>query len=113
MYDRAIHVVHRFSLIGAIPLNTKCIADRCSEDVSCPLLIRLLIGAFWFIRRIDVYCPKGHEFESRSSRHVHVGALMGKSFDRSCLWRFGVKLRHSTRAVSGAPLRDGGLEEAL
>ena len=29
------------------------------------------------------------------------------------LWRFGVKLRHSIRAASGAPLSSSGLEEAL
>ena len=33
----------------------------------------------------------------------YVGTL-GKSFTRSCLSRFGVKLRQSIRAVSGAPL---------
>src|SRR6218665_144892 len=42
------------------------------------------------------------------SRHV---VTLGKSFTRSCLWRFGVKLRHSFRAVLGAPL--SGLKEAL
>src|SRR6218665_2577856 len=30
----------------------------------------------------------------------------------ACLWHFSVKLRHSIRAVSGAPLSSGGLEEA-
>ena len=33
--------------------------------------------------------------------------------NNSCLWRFVVKLRHSIRAVSGAPLSSSGLEEAL
>jgi len=42
----------------------------------------------------------------------HVGTL-GKSLTRSCLWHFGVKLRHSIRAVSGAFLSSSGLEEAL
>ena len=32
---------------------------------------------------------------------------------RSCLWRFGVKLWQSIRAVSGARLSNSGLEEAL
>jgi len=41
-----------------------------------------------------------------------VGTL-GKSFTRSCLWRIGVKLQHSIRAVSGAPLSSSGLKEAL
>src|SRR6218665_114245 len=43
-------------------------------------------------------------FESRSSRQV---GTLDKSFTRSCLWRFGVKLRHGIRAVtalSGAPV---------
>ena len=31
-------------------------------------------------------------------------AAFGKSFTRSCLCRFGVKLQHSIHAVSGAPL---------
>jgi len=42
----------------------------------------------------------------------HVGTLR-KSVTRSCLWRSGVKLRHSIRAVSGAPLSSSGLEEML
>jgi len=36
---------------------------------------------------------------------------LGNSF--ICMWCFGVKLRHSTHAVSGAPLSSSGLEEAL
>jgi len=42
----------------------------------------------------------------------HVG-ILGKSFTRSCLWRFGVKPQHSICAVSGAPLSSSGLGEAL
>jgi len=38
---------------------------------------------------------------------------LGKSLTHSCLWRFGVKFRHSIRAVSGALLSNSGLEEAL
>jgi len=45
-----------------------------------------------------------------SSRQV--GAF-GKSFTRSCFWHFGMKLRHSIPAVSGAPLSSSRLEEAL
>jgi len=40
-------------------------------------------------------------FESRSSRHV---GTFGKSLTRNCLWRFGVKLWHSIRTLSGALL---------
>ena len=49
---------------------------------------------------------KDRGFDSRSSRHVET---LGKSFARSCLWRFGVKLRRSALAVSVAPLSGGGL----
>jgi len=53
---------------------------------------------------------EGCGFKSHSSHHV---GTLSKSFTRSCLWRFGVKLRHSIRAVSGVPLSNSGLEEAL
>ena len=47
-----------------------------------------------------------------ASEHFYVAQFdqgpvyVGKSFIRSCLWRFGVKRRQSSliRAVSGAPL---------
>ena len=69
-------------------------------------------GAWWRIGWFVAFGPKGRGFESRSSRHV---GILGKSITRCCLWRFGVKLRHSRpiRAVSGALLISGGLEEAL
>src|SRR6218665_2237094 len=54
-----------------------------------------------------MFCHNKSGFESRSS--CHVGTL-GKSFTRSCLWRFGVKLRHSIRAVSGVPLSNRNLK---
>ena len=62
---------------------------------------------WWHIGGFDVFRPKDREFESRSSRHVRI---LNKSFTRSCLWRLGVKLRHSIRAVSGAPLSSSLLE---
>lgn len=43
----------------------------------------------------------------------HHEGTFDKYFTRRCLWRFGVKLRHSILAVSGTPLSLGGLEEAL
>src|SRR6218665_78018 len=43
----------------------------------------------------------------------HVGTLTRKSLTCSCLWRFGVNLRHSICAVLGALLSSSGLEEAL
>ena len=72
----------------------------------------LFVGRVWRIGRVDAFRPKGHGFDSRSSRHV---STLGKSFIYSYLWRFGVKFRHSIRAVSEAPLssRPSGLEEAL
>ena len=57
-----------------------------------------------FVRRVV------GKFESRSNRPV---GTLGKFFTRSCLGRFGVKLRLSIRAVSGAPLSSSGLEKAL
>src|SRR6218665_1870823 len=66
--------------------------------------------AWWLIGRFDTFRPNGCGFESRSSRHV---GTLGKSFTRSCLWRFSLKLRHSIRAVSVASLSSSGLEEAL
>jgi len=59
------------------------------------------------ISRVNAFRPKGYGFDSRSSRHVRA---LGKSFTHSCLWRSGVKFRHSIRAVSGAPLSGGGLK---
>jgi len=66
------------------------------------MLIYLNIyGAWWaggsFIEFV-AFRPKRHGFKSRSSRHV---GTLGKSFTRSS---FGVKLLHSIRDVSGAPL---------
>jgi len=67
-------------------------------------------GAWWLIGRFGAFHSKGRRFESRFN--CHLGTL-GKSFTRRCLWRFGVKFRHSIRAVTGAPLSSSGLEEAL
>ena len=69
--------------------------------------------AWWLIGRVNAYCPNGLGFDSPSSRHV---GTLGKSFARSCLWRFGMKLQHSIRAMSGTPLStvsSSGLEEVL
>ena len=65
---------------------------------------------WWHTGWVDTFQPEGHGFESRSSRHV---GTMGKSLTRSRLWCFSVKLRYSTRAVSGALLSSSELEEAL
>ena len=67
-------------------------------------------GTWWRNGWVDSFQPEGRGFDSRSSRHV---GTLGKSLTHSCLWCFGVKLRHSIRAVSGALLSRSGLEEAL
>ena len=53
-----------------------------------PIQNTIVSAAFWLVG------PKVRGFESRSSRHV---GTMGKSFTRSCLLRFGVKLQYSIR----------------
>ena len=68
------------------------------------------VGRWWLIGKVDAFRPKGHGFDTRTSRHV---GTMGRSFIHSCQRRFCVKFRHSIRSVSGAPLSSGGLEEAL
>src|SRR6218665_3941128 len=75
-------------------------------------IITINMVRVWRIGRDDAFRPKGHGFDSRSSRHV--GTLY-KFLTHSCLWRFGVKLRHSIRDASGAPLSRpiSGFEEAL
>jgi len=47
----------------------------------------------WLIGRFGAFRPKGRRVESLSSHHI---GTLGKSFTRRCLWRFGVKFRHST-----------------
>src|SRR6218665_1050226 len=80
------------------------------KENKIPQLQTLTYGAWWLSGRFDALPPEGRRFESHSSRHV---GTLGKSFTRSCLWRFGVKLRHSICAVPGMPLRSSGHEEAL
>src|SRR6218665_3119573 len=55
-------------------------------------LLKQHLGHVWRIGRVDAFRPKGHGFDSRSSHHV---VTLGKSFTHSCLWRFGMKFRHS------------------
>src|SRR6218665_1815028 len=78
------------------------------QELTVPLTIQGIYksGTWWLIGRTDAFRPKGRGLESRSSRNV---GTLGKSFTHRCLWRFGVKLRHSIRAVSLAPLRSSGL----
>src|SRR6218665_927675 len=71
----------------------------------CPIC-----GMWWCISSVKAFRPEGRGFKSRSTHHIET---LGKSLTRSCLWRFGVKLQHSIRAVSGVLLSSGGLEEVL
>ena len=73
-------------------------------------IMLLYCGAWWLIRIVDAYRPNGRGFDSRSSCYLWT---LGKLFARSCLWRFGVKLRHSICAVLGTPLSSSELENAL
>jgi len=61
---------------------------------------------WWLIGRFVAFRPKGRGFEYRFSCHVET---LGKSFTRSCLWRFSMKLRHSICALLAAPLSSSGL----
>jgi len=47
---------------------------------------------------------------SNSTLAATFGPWASPSLAVACTWRFGVKLRHSIRAVSGAPLSSSGLE---
>ena len=51
--------------------------------------------AWWLIGIFVAFLPESHEFESHSSRH---DGTLDRSFTRSCLCRFGVKLQ-AIRAV--------------
>ena len=79
---------------------------RLGEDLKNPAVGRG--GAL--VESVEAFRPEGRDFESHSSRHV---GTFGKSLTHSCLWRFGVKFRHSIRAVSGALLSSSRLEEAI
>jgi len=70
-----------------------------SSNDSRPKLTEIVIVIFKLLKR-----------HSKAKRRTPA---LGKSFTRSCMWSFGVKLPHSIRAVSGAPLSSSGLEEAL
>src|SRR6218665_2357893 len=59
---------------------------------------------WWRFGRVSTFRPKGHGLDSRSSRHV---GTLGKSLTQSCLWNFGMKFLHSSRAVS---VNTAGLE---
>ena len=41
------------------------------------IAVFVIAGRVWRTGRVDAFRPKGHRFESRSSRHV---VILGKSF---------------------------------
>src|SRR6218665_680419 len=100
-----IHSGHFYSAPSS-PLLLRGAPDYSTDTVSNDNQM----GRVWCTGRVDAFPLKGHGFDSRSS--CQVGTL-GKSFTRSCLWCFRVKLRHSIRAVSGEPRSSSGLEETL
>ena len=65
--------------------------NKCHSSVKC--------GTWWRIGRVEAFRLEGHGFESRSSHHIEI---LGKSFTRSCLWRFSVKLHHSPCCCVGS-----------
>ena len=65
-----------------------------------PLGIVLPICRTWSLGgKFGALSPEGRRFESHASRHV---GTLGKFFTLSCLFRFGMKLRHSNDAVVGS-----------
>src|SRR6218665_1090046 len=85
---------------------------RCRESF-CHLagaINTLFLWPWWRIGRVEAFRPEGRGFESSSSRGI---GTLGKFLTHSCLWRFGVKLRHSIPSVSGALHSSSGLERAL
>ena len=82
--------------------------EHLREQLASEWTIRMQVkvGRVWRIGRVGAFRPKGHGFDSCSSRYV---GTLGKSFTHSCLWHFGVKFRHRIRVVSGALLSSSGL----
>ena len=106
----AFYCIHRYTSYGQFKRVPLCSYCYISWERLQVVTLKVKVGRVWRIGRVDAFRPRGHGFDSRSSRHV---GTLGKSFTHSCLWRFGVKFRHSIRAVSGAPLSNSGFEEAL
>jgi len=89
-YWQAFCIVNH-DITAAVQTPTK--SESCFQISATPVPIRPSeytdCWAWWHIARFDTYRPKSRGFESR-----HAGTL-DKSFTRSCMWRFAVKLRHS------------------
>ena len=108
---------HAFLLHGLFEFLGMYVDGNCSYyssfSVSKSCLIYYYVynrGTWWRIVRVEAFRPEGRGLESRSSRYE---GTLGKSITHSCLWRFGVKLRHSIRSVSGALLGSSGLKRRL
>src|SRR6218665_3820719 len=122
MFILSIYIKQRDMLAGCVlflMVSVKCVClehhspiqSLCTEFYPSAAVAQCHIQwACWLIGRFGAFRPMDRRLKSRSSRHVET---LGKSFTRSCLWRLGVKFRHSIRAVSEAPLSRSGLEEAL
>src|SRR6218665_3870889 len=80
------------------------------QKTTSSLKLKHITGTWWRIVRVEAFQPEDCGFESRSSRHI---GTLRKSLTHSCLWRYGVKLRHSILALSGPLLGSTGIEEAL
>src|SRR6218665_3506162 len=99
-------------LLLSIHLSRIYIVNQCKEgQLSFVILCTsAYMGRMWRIGRDNAFRPKGRGFDTRSSRQV---GTLGKFLTHNCLWRFGVKLRHSICAMSVAPMSSSGLEEVL
>ena len=74
-----------------------CISWVPNQHHQSTSLIHIPHGTWYCIRRVEAFRPDARGFESSSSRHI---GTLGKSLTRSCLWRFGMKLRHSIWVVA-------------
>ena len=114
--DYHVHwILFREDLSPASDVLCKC-WNSFKARTSIPAIHQVLreyieyYGAWWLGGMFDALGPEGHRFESQSSHHI---GTLGKSFTLSCLWCFGMKFRHSIRAVLGAPLSSSRLQEVL
>src|SRR6218665_1096020 len=82
-----------------------CVPNLTSIIILIPRLI--IANIFIFILICDDSTPFVRRVAGLNPVLAAIGTL-GKSFIRSCLWRVGVTLRHSIRALSGAPLSSSG-----
>ena len=73
--------------LNFIPPTTVIVSIGLHHELWLAMYNLNYCGAWWPIGRVNAFCQKGHEFDSRSSRHV---GTLGKSFTHSGLWCFGV-----------------------